>query len=391
MGKDIPLSFPKDAGGSPRTRSVDVGHLMEAIEAARARAKAGTRPSFGTRASGVAPSARDILPVFSDRMKRVLDLIEQVADTNATVLIRGESGTGKELVAQAIHYASPRSNGPFIKVNCAALPTELLESELFGHERGAFTGAYYRKPGKFEFANKGTILLDEIGDLPLPLQAKLLHVLQDSQFSRIGGHEVISIDARVIAATNIELEGAVNRGHFRKDLYYRINVINIFVPPLRERPEDIPHLAHLFLDQFNAQYGRTTTLAPETMQLLLSYPWPGNVRELENVIKRLVVIGNEQMICQERLAPATGEVGQAAEAPTPAPGAAGADSDLKAIARRAAREAERVVIWRVLEEVHGNRAEAARRLKISSKALRYKLRECGFEIEPGRFRARRTL
>src|SRR5213083_3066985 len=226
----------------------------------------------------------------SPQMRAIRTLIENIADTDATILIRGESGVGKDLVARAIHAASTRRTGPFVKVNCAAIPAGLLESELFGHEKGAFTGAHRRKPGQFEFANQGTIYLDEIAELPLALQAKLLHVLQDFSFARVGGHGLIDVDTRVIAATNRDLEHAMARGEFREDLYYRLNVVELLVPPLRERREEIPLLAAWFLSRFNEQYGRSKQLSPETMARLMEHSWSGNVRELENVIRRLVVL-----------------------------------------------------------------------------------------------------
>ncbi len=223
-------------------------------------------------------------------MRAIRTVIENIADTDATVLIRGESGVGKDLVARAIHAASARHGGPFVKVNCAAIPPGLLESELFGHEKGAFTGAHRRKPGQFEYANKGTIYLDEIAELPLALQAKLLHVLQDFRFARVGGNALVDVDTRVIAATNRDLEQALARGEFREDLYYRLNVVEIRIPPLRERKEEIPLLVACFLSRFNEQYRRTKQLSPETMARLTEHSWSGNVRELENVIRRLVVL-----------------------------------------------------------------------------------------------------
>src|SRR5262249_27203876 len=231
-------------------------------------------------------------PLFdgSAVMRAVREMVESIADTDATVLLRGESGVGKDLVARAIHAASRRCNDAFIKVNSAAIPPGLLESELFGHEKGAFTGAHRRKPGQFEFANKGTIYLDEIADLPLGLQAKLLHVVQDLRFSRVGGHGTIDVDVRIIAATNRDLEHALARGDFREDLYYRLNVVEISIPPLRDRKEEILMLADRFLDRFNRQYRRTKKLSAETQARLLEHPWRGNVRELENVIRRIVVL-----------------------------------------------------------------------------------------------------
>src|SRR5437899_4088625 len=307
----------------------------------------------------------------SPQMRAVRTVIESVADTDATVLIRGESGVGKDLVARAIHSASGRGHGPFVKVNCAAIPPGLLESELFGHEKGAFTGAHRRKPGQFEYANRGTIYLDEIAELPLALQAKLLHVLQDFRFSRLGGHGLIDIDTRVIAATNQNLEAAMARGEFRGDLYYRLNVVEIRVPPLRERRGEIPTLAAWFLAKFNAQYGRAKQLSPETMTLLTEYSWSGNVRELENVIRRLVVLTDgEQTV--EALA-ARGPTGPA-PVPHPSPAVTASRRD---IARRGARAAERKALAEVLERVRWNRAEASRILKVSYKTLLNKICECG--------------
>jgi Response regulator containing CheY-like receiver, AAA-type ATPase, and DNA-binding domains len=218
----------------------------------------------------------------SQRMAEVQDLIERVADTDVTVLIRGESGTGKELVARALCASSIRRDKPFVKVNCAALPTELLESELFGFERGAFTGAMQHKPGKFEFANHGTMFLDEIGDMSFQLQAKLLQVLQDGEFSRLGGKNDVRVDVRVVAATNKDLEQAVAANQFREDLFFRLNVVSIALPPLRERREEVPVLADYFLKKYSVQYNKPRVdLSPDTLHLLMEYDWPGNVRELE--------------------------------------------------------------------------------------------------------------
>jgi two-component system response regulator AtoC len=236
----------------------------------------------------------------SERMAEVQDLIDRVADTDVTVLIRGESGTGKELVARALSASSLRRDKPFVKVNCAALPTELLESELFGFERGAFTGAIQHKPGKFEFANHGTMFLDEIGDMSFPLQAKLLQVLQDGEFARLGGKHDVRVDVRVIAATNRDLEEMVARGQFREDLFFRLNVVCINLPPLRDRREEVPILTEYFLKKYSVQYNKPTSdISAETMRLFMDYDWPGNVRELENLIKRAVVLGSEAPIRKE--------------------------------------------------------------------------------------------
>ena len=235
-------------------------------------------------------------------MRVLFETIQGVARTDATVLVLGESGVGKNLVAQAIHSTSNRRSGPFVLVNCAALPGELLESELFGHEKGAFTGAYRLKPGRFEFAQGGTLCLDEIGEMPRLLQAKLLHVLQDLRFSRVGGRELIRADVRVIATTNRDLQVAMQRGEFREDLYYRLNVVEIQVPPLRERPESIVPLATSFLSRFNSQYERRADLLPETVAQMTAYPWPGNVRELENFVRRLVVLEDPHRAHRELVA-----------------------------------------------------------------------------------------
>jgi two-component system response regulator AtoC len=303
----------------------------------------------------------------SPRMRAIRTVIKNIADTDATVLIRGESGVGKDLVARAIHAASGRCAGPFMKVNCAAIPSELLESELFGHEKGAFTGAHRRKPGQFEFANKGTIYLDEIAEVPLALQAKLLQVLQDLTFWRVGGGP-IHVDARVIAATNRDLEDAMSRGEFREDLYYRLSVLEIRVPPLRERREEIPGLATWFLDKFNAQYGRQKELSPETMARLMDYSWPGNVRELENVIRRLVVLTEVEQAIEALVR------GRNGHGPAQRPMVT---KSLREITRVAARAAERKALVEVLEHVHWNRAEASRILMVSYKTLLHKIGECG--------------
>jgi two-component system response regulator AtoC len=319
------------------------------------------------------------VPLFSGnpRMREIRSIIDSIADTDTTVLIRGESGVGKDLIARAIHAASTRREGPFVKVNCAAIPQGLLESELFGHEKGAFTGAYRRKPGQFEYAHKGTIYLDEIGELPLALQAKLLHVLQDFRFSRIGGHGILHVDARVIAATNRDLEDAIRRGEFREDLYYRLDVVEIRVPPLRERREEIPTLAAWFLAKFNAQYARQKALRPEMLARLCEYPWSGNIRELENVIRRLVVLSDGEQAIEALIARTrTGSVDMVHPQIT---------ESLREIARRGAREAERKALAEVLERVNWNRAEASRILKVSYKTLLNKIRECGLEPPSRRY------
>ena len=316
----------------------------------------------------------------SEEMARIVEMMEQVADTDVTVLIDGESGVGKEPVARALHYRSSRKNKPFIKVNCAALPEELLESELFGYEKGAFTGAYNRKPGKFELAHGGTIFLDEIAEISPSIQAKLLQVLQDGEFARLGGKRDIQVSVRVLVATNKNLEEYVRLGRFREDLYYRLNVLNIHVPPLRERREEIPILTQYLLDKYGRKYGKSIpTLSREASDLLLIYDWPGNVRELENMIKRMVVLGDEEVIKRQlRPQPSVSQVPELEPRKDSRP----EPISLKEISRKAAMQAEREVIQRTLERTHWNRKMAARLLDISYKALLYKIKECSLDRPP---------
>jgi transcriptional regulator with PAS, ATPase and Fis domain len=233
----------------------------------------------------------------SEGITRVLDMIERVADSDSTVLVTGESGTGKELVAKAIHYHSNRANKPFIPVNCGAIPSELLESELFGHVKGAFTGAIANRQGRFELADSGTLFLDEIGDMPLPLQVKLLRVLQERKFEPVGSAKTISANVRLIAATNVDIENAVNEGRFREDLFYRLNVIPVHIPALRERKSDIPLLLHHFMESFNRTRNRNLNgITQAALDVLMAYSWPGNIRELENLVERLAIIKGQGMI-----------------------------------------------------------------------------------------------
>jgi two-component system response regulator AtoC len=351
-----------------------------------------------TQAQGDRPTLE--LLGHSPAMVKVRDLIARVADTDATVLIRGESGTGKELVARSLRGLSARRDRAFVKVNCAALPADLLESEMFGFERGAFSGALQAKPGKFEFANNGTIFLDEIGEMPAALQAKLLHVLQDGQFSRLGGQADVRVDVRIVAATNRRLEEAVANGHFRTDLFFRLNVVCITVPPLRDRREEIPSLVRFFLEKYSAHYNRPETrLSPETLDTLMQYEWPGNVRELENVIQRAIILGPDFQGWTP-LAPRRGErrysgvesragarrpgVAEAAgtpqpPVPAPAPEPPSDTRSLKIVGRNAARAAEREMMLRMLHRTRWNRKEAAGHLGISYKAMLYKIKEHGLE------------
>ena len=312
----------------------------------------------------------------SPKMSEVREIIEQAARVDVTVLICGETGTGKDVVARAVHEASVRQSGPFVKVNCAAVPRELLESELFGHERGAFTGAHQLKIGKFEAADRGTIFLDETGDLHPALQGKLLHVLQDGQFSRVGGRSTLKVDVRVLAATNQDLEQAVAASRFREDLYYRLNVIQILVPPLRERPEEIAVLAEYFMRRYSQLFRRESLrLPPETVQRLLHHRFPGNVRELENMIKRMIVLGDPLL---RRSLPGAAALGEDNGAPRPAKAAT---VSLKDIARKAAQIAEREAILQALEQTQWNRVRAAKILEISYRALLYKIKDSGLDRE----------
>jgi two-component system response regulator AtoC len=342
----------------------------------------------------------------NEQMREVRQLIERVADTDATVLIAGESGTGKGLVARDIHAASPRHERPFVKVNCAALPSELLESELFGFERGAFTGAVQHRPGKFEFAHQGTMFLDEISELTLPLQSKLLQVLQDGEFSRLGGRDDVHVDVRVVAATNQDLERAVVDRTFREDLFFRLNVVCITLPPLRQRRDEIPLLTEVFLQQYAARYNKTRlTVSADTLRIFAEYDWPGNVRELENFVKRMVILGGDAQVARDLAETMAGRKAMGAPiaaleprparrdipppAPTPVPAAPPAaplelaatpvSGSLKEIARNAAREAEREIIYRTLQQTRWNRREAADLLGVSYKALLYKIKEADLD------------
>jgi DNA-binding NtrC family response regulator len=331
----------------------------------------------------------------SPEMQTIATVIEQVADSDVTVLIRGESGVGKELVARAIHTRSSRKERPFVKVNCAALPAELLESELFGHEKGAFTGAATTRIGKFEQADTGTIFLDEIAEMKPALQAKMLHVLQDGQFTKLGSNKPINVDVRIVAATNRDLEAMLMAGDFREDLYYRLKVIEVTVPPLRERRSEIQQLTEFFIDRYARRYNRPVrSLSPELHELFLSYEWPGNIRELENMIKRLVILQDEQLVVREITRTAKPVVAYAAvgaapgdssipteeldltdEPPADEPSAtAGRLAD---VAKAAALKAERTAIEDMLRQVRWNRRKAAEQLGVSYKTLLNKIKECG--------------
>jgi two-component system response regulator AtoC len=350
----------------------------------------------------------------SDGMRRITTVIEQVGDSDVAVLIRGESGVGKELVSRAIHQQSTRRNRPFVKVNCAALPADLLESELFGHEKGAFTGAATTRIGKFEQADGGTLMLDEIGELTPALQAKLLHVLQDAEFTKLGSNKRVEVDVRIVAATNRDLETMLGSGAFREDLYYRLRVIELTVPALRERRDEIPALTESFIARYARKYKRAAPrISPQLRQLFLEYDWPGNIRELENSIKRLVILQDEELAIAEiersmrRTATAAvppavvaaaatsagvaGTVAADAEEGPGAPTASAGDEQasegavepagvtegsLASVAKAAAMKAERALIEKTLTQVHWNRRKASQILEVSYKTLLNKIKEC---------------
>jgi DNA-binding NtrC family response regulator len=313
----------------------------------------------------------------SPKMQEVLATMVRVAPTNSTVLLGGESGTGKDLIARAIHQHSRRASGPFVKINSTAIPENLLESELFGYERGAFTGAVNSKPGKFELADRGTIFLDEIGDVPPSIQVKLLRVLQEREFERLGGTKTLKVDVRLIAATNRDLRAALEEGTFREDLYYRLNVVPISIPPLREHKEDIPDLVEHFISRFGQDSAKEIRgITPAAMRMLIDYHWPGNVRELENIIERAVAFSDGPLIdapdIRLDLSPSVGQTeaaGSDSAGPFPPPG-----TSLERFEDEIIREA--------LHRAHGNKSQAARLLGLSRNAFRYRLARIGVPDEP---------
>jgi Nif-specific regulatory protein len=306
----------------------------------------------------------------SDKMQEVFEAVHRVADSKATVILYGESGTGKELVAKAIHYMSPRTKAPFVKFNCASIPEGLLESELFGHERGAFTGAINARKGRFELAHGGTILLDEVGDLPLNLQPKILRVLQEREFERVGGEKTIKVDVRLIAATSRNIEELVSKGRFREDLFYRLNVVPIFMPSLRQRKEDIPLLVEFFLARFNSENKKDVSISPDALRVLVDYSWPGNVRELENTIERLVVMSRNDVIKATELPinlklPSSEEILQ--------------KESLKA----GIEDIEKSSILDALEKTGWIQAKAARLIGITARQIGYKMKKYGITAAVG--------
>jgi DNA-binding NtrC family response regulator len=319
----------------------------------------------------------------SEPMRGVYDVIEKVADTPSTVLITGESGTGKELIARALHENSSRKDKPFVSVNCAAIPPDLLESELFGYEKGAFTGAVTSKPGRFELAHGGTLFLDEIAEIPVSMQVKLLRALQEQEFERVGGIKTINVDSRLIAATNRDLKARLADGGFREDLYYRLNVVHVSLPTLRDRPSDIPLLLEHFVQKFNAKLDRRVTgLDEEALALLLRYGWPGNIRELENLVERCMIFAEDGQVGVQHLPT---EIRDAGDTPTlglaTELGATPGRTGLKEVVREATVKLEREFIGRALDQTGGNVTHTARLLKISRKSLQNKMKELGLRDE----------
>lgn len=327
--------------------------------------------------AGPLTSAETAIVGSSPQMQEIFKVISKIANSRSTVLVWGESGTGKELVAFEIHRQSSRAKKPFIKINCAAIPATLIESELFGYEKGAFTGAVGSKPGRFELAHEGTLFLDEVAEMPLEMQVKLLRVLQEQEFERVGGVSTIKTDVRIVTATNKDLETEVRNGRFREDLYYRLNVLPIHLPPLRERREDIEPLIRYFLEQFNEKLvKRIQALAPDTLTALQSFSWPGNIRQLENVLERMVLMAEGSVL---ELSDLPEEFAQTVSQLNAASGARTTAGNFKEIVRKQTQSLERGLIEKALEETSGNVTKAAEKLGLSRKGLQLKLKELGFK------------
>jgi len=346
-------------------------------------AKAARTHDIAQRDVRVDGRARAAIVGQSPQMQEIFKIIEKVADTPSTVLITGESGTGKELIATALHEGSSRRNKPLIRINCAAIPKDLMESELFGYERGAFTGAVTSKPGRFELADGGTLFLDEIAEIPVEMQVKILRALQESEFERVGGIKTTRVDVRLIAATNRNLELEIEAGRFRKDLYYRLAVVPIVLPALRERQTDIPMLTHHFIEKYNRKLNKKIEgISDEALALLQTYAWPGNIRELENLMERVLLFADGPKIAAKDLPDQIRQA--AAEMPPPSmatPDGAPAETGLKDIVRMKAAALEKDLIAKALEETGGNVTRAARLLQISRKSLQTKMKEFGLRDE----------
>ena len=361
-------------------KPVDPDHLLLMVERALAQRRLATENILLKEELASRRGAPQIVGE-DPRLKQVTIALQRAAATDTTVLLEGESGTGKELFARALHALSPRADGPFVAINCAAIPETLLETELFGHEKGAFTGASQRKPGKFELAHRGTLFLDEIGDLPLTLQPKILRALEEKRFERVGGTSPLHVDVRVVAATNRNLRAAVAARQYREDLYFRLSVFPITIPPLRDRPDDIPMLAKYFIDKFCRDLNKKPlAFAPSAVQEMLEYAWPGNVRELQNCIERAVILTEGDTIHARHLSLS---FRQSPTAPTGAEEGPWAQIDLSGTlsdaTRRVVAEVERRKIEQALKEAAGNRGRAAETLQVSFKAFTAKLREYGLE------------
>jgi len=361
-------------------KPVDPDHLLLMVERALAQRRMATENILLKEELAAKRGAPQIVGE-DPRLKQVSVVLQRAAGTDTTVLLEGESGTGKELFARTLHALSPRVDGPFVAINCAAIPETLLETELFGHEKGAFTGAANRKPGKFELAHRGTLFLDEIGELPLALQAKILRALEEKRFERVGGTSLLQVDVRVVAATNRNLKAAVAARQFREDLFFRLSVFPITIPPLRERQSDIPMLTKYFIDRFCRDLNKKPlSLAPSAVEELLAYPWPGNVRELQNCIERAVILTEGDAIHARHLSLSFRE---------PAGASASADDNpwsridlsgtMAAATGRVVAEVERRKIQQALADAGGNKAKAAETLQLGFKSFTAKLREYGID------------
>jgi DNA-binding NtrC family response regulator len=354
-------------------KPVDPDHLQVLVSRALEQRRLLTDSRLGTEEAAGRRGGPNIIG-DSQALRQVMSAIDRAAGTDTTVLLEGESGTGKELCARALHNASPRANGPFVAINCAAIPENLLEAELFGYERGAFTGAASRKIGKFEVAQRGTIFLDEIGEMPLALQAKMLRAIETKRIERLGGNTSIQVDVRIVAATNRMLRQAVANRQFREDLYFRLSVFPVTIPPLRERKEDIPKLAHHFVERVARDVGKKLTLGPEALEMLVEHTWPGNVRELQNAIERAVILADGDRLLPRHLNLTT-QMGATAD-PWDMLDWSGTLAD---VASRFANEAEKRKIALALKQASGDKGRAADMLAINFKTLSAKLRQYGLD------------
>ena len=368
----------KDGALDFLAKPVDPDHLLLMVERALAQRRLATE-NFLLREELAARRGAPQIIGEDPRLQQVTIALQRAAGTDTTVLLEGESGTGKELFARALHMLSPRADGPFVAINCAAIPENLLETELFGYEKGAFTGAGARKPGKFELAHRGTLFLDEIGDLPLNLQAKILRALEEKRFERVGGTALLQVDVRVVAATNRNLRAQIAARQFREDLYFRLSVFPITIPPLRDRPDDISMLATHFIERFSRdQNKKPLMLAPSAVEELQAYPWPGNVRELQNCIERAVILTEGDTIHARHLSLTSKQPAPAAVDDSPWL-QIDLSGTLAGATQRIVAEVERRKIEQALKEAAGNRAKAAETLQVGFKALTAKLRDYGLD------------